>query len=50
MKLKAQIDIINNRLAKLPKELKKSKKKGDIKAARAVRAIVRKGTPVTKGQ
>ena len=50
MKLKAQIDIINNRLAKLPKELKKSKKKGDIKAARAVRAIIRKGTPVTKGR
>jgi HK97 gp10 family phage protein len=50
MTLKAQIDIINNRLAKLPKELKKSKKKADIKAARAVRAIVRKGTPVTKGR
>ena len=50
MNLKAQVDIINNRLAKLPKELKKSKKKGDIKAARAVRAIVRKGTPITKGK
>lgn len=50
MKLKLQVDIINNRLAKLEGELKKKKKSGDLKAMRAMRKIIRKGTPKTQGK
>ena len=50
MKLKLQVDIINNRLAKLDKEMKKRKKAGDLKAMRAMRKIIRAGTPKTEGR
>ena len=50
MSIKLQLDIINNKLAKLPKELAKAKKDGDLKALRAMRKIVRQGTPKTKGK